>query len=168
MKLPRSAADNVLALDLATSTGFAHGALAGRPRYGALALRGFDHIDKCIALRGWIEDQEKLHGQWTAIVVEAALLGSMSSQAAEALTLGLHTTVAVWCKDVSIPLLSVASSTARKNILGRGTFPKGEAKPAVGAWCRAQGYNPRGDDAADAILLFCAVQRATLGALVAA
>lgn len=163
MRISRNAAGNVLALDLATTFGFALGPLGRRPLYGAKTLQRTEHVHRCADLRQWIEDQEQVHGKFTALVVEAAIIGNFSSQDAERLTIALHTTVELWAYDVEIPFAAIAASTVRKSMIGRGTFPKGQAKPAVMQWCRAAGLEPRNDDAADAILLWKAVEAATIG-----
>lgn len=167
MRISRNAAGNVLALDLASTTGWCMGPLGARPRHGAINLRGVEHVHRQAALRDWIEDQEKIGVAFTAIVVEAAIVGAFSSQEAERLTVALHGMVELWAYDAEIPFVAIAASTIRKAMIGRGTFPKGEAKPAVMRWCRANGFEPRTDDAADAILLWKAVERATIGEVVA-
>lgn len=165
MRISRNAAGNVLALDLASTTGWCMGPLGARPRHGAISLRGLEHVHRQAALRDWIEDQEKVAGRFTAIVVEAAIIGAFSSQEAERLTVALHGMVELWAYDAEIPFMAVAASTARKAILGKGSFPKGEVKGEVVRWCRGAGFTPKTDDDADAILLWHAVADATLGRL---
>ncbi len=167
MRISRNAAGNVLALDLASTTGWCMGPLGARPRHGAITLRGVEHVHRQAALRDWIEDQEKIGAPFTAIVVEAAIIGAFSSQEAERLTIALHGMVELWAYDAEVPFVAIAAGTVRKAILGRGTFPRGQAKPEVMRWCRAAGFEPRTDDAADAILLWKAVERATIGEVVA-
>lgn len=162
MRLPRSAAANVLALDLASTTGFAFGPFGGRPRHGAISLVGQAHVQRCAALRQWIEDQEAIGGAFSAVMVEAAIVGGFSSQEAARLTIALHSTLELWCFDAGIAFVPVAASTARKAVIGRGSFPKGAAKPAVIQWCREKGYDPRTDDAADALLLWHAAEAASM------
>lgn len=167
MRISRNAAGNVLALDLASTTGWCMGPLGAKPGHGAISLRGLEHVNRQAALRDWIEDTEKVAGRFTAIVVEAAIVGAFSSQDAERLTIALHGMVELWAFDARIPFVAVAASTVRKAMLGRGSFPKGQAKPEVVRWCRAAGFEPRTDDDADAILLWKAVERATIGEVVA-
>jgi Holliday junction resolvasome RuvABC endonuclease subunit len=163
MRLPRQACGNVLALDLASTTGFALGPFGARlARHGAFTLRQPEHVLRVAALREWMIDAESMHGRFSAVVVEAAIVGGFSSQEAARLTLALHSMVELWCYDEQIPFLPCAASTVRKAMLGRGSFPKGQAKPAVIEWCHAQGLAPRTDDAADAILLWRAVEAASL------
>lgn len=167
MRLPLSAAGNVLVLDLGTSTGFAHGPLqrlgGKRPQHGAVQLRSPMHVNRVADLRQWIEDREKLCGHWTAIAVEAAIIGNFSSRESERLTVALHGMVELWAFDAEIPFIACDASTARKAMIGRGTFKKGQAKGEVDAWCRNAGFTPKTDDDADAILLFHAISEATLG-----
>jgi hypothetical protein len=162
MKIARDRVSNVLALDLATCTGFAIGALGERPRHGAIMLRGQEPVHRQAALREWLDDQDKLK-PIQAVVVEAALIGQFSSNAAEYLTLALHSTLALWCYDLEIPLFPIASSTVRSGMLGTSRFKKGTAKDHVVFWCKANGYAVATHDAADAILTWSYVEAQTLG-----
>lgn len=167
MRLPLSAAGNVLVLDLGTSFGFAHGPLerlgGRRPHHGSAQLRQPVHVERVAALRHWIDERQVVFGRWTAICVEAAIIGNFSSRDAERLTVALHSMVELWARDEEIPFLACDASTARKAMIGRGTFKKGQAKGEVDAWCRNAGFTPKTDDDADAILLWHAVADATLG-----
>lgn len=169
MKLPLLAAGNVLVLDLGTTTGFAYGPLqrlgGRRPDHGAVQLRQAMHVNRIASLRQWIEDREKVCGNFSAIAVEAAIIGNFSSREAERLTVALHGMVELWAFDAEVPFIACDASTARKAMIGRGTFKKGEAKGEVDKWCRNAGFTPKTDDDADAILLWHAIADATLGKL---
>lgn len=162
MKILRAAAGNVLALDLATTTGHCVGAFGARPRFGAITLRGTEHVQRQAALREWLDAQDKFQ-RITAVVVEAALIGHFSSRDAEYLTIALHATLALWCYDVEVPLVPIAASTVRSAMLGTSKFKKGTAKRNVMEWCRLTGFSTRSDDAADAILTWHWAEADTLG-----
>jgi hypothetical protein len=144
----------VLALDLATVTGWCVGAAAARPAHGSVALRGQDRCARYAALMDWLWDALALHG-FTRVVLEAPMVtGDFRGRDAALLAIGLSEHVAFWCWDRSIRCELVAVGTARKAVLGRGSFAKGTAKGVVLDWCRREGFTPSDDNAADAILLW--------------
>jgi Holliday junction resolvasome RuvABC endonuclease subunit len=162
-RLPRSATGNVISCDLASTTGYCIGPFGGRPRFGGVALRGDDAIQRMAALREFLY-QEHEFSRISAVVLEAAIIGDhRSSLAAEILT-SLQAMAGLWALDEDVPIIRVASSTARKAMIGTGRFPKGEAKQHVTAWCRERGFEVKSHDAADAVLLWKAVEQSTIGA----
>ncbi len=161
-RLPRSAAGQVLALDLASTCGFAVGGFGTRPRFGSVVLRGDEVVHRMAALREWLDEQDGFAGI-TAVVLEAAIIGDHRSMAAAEILTSLQATARLWAYDLQVPLLTVASATARKQVLGTGRFPKGEAKAHVLAWARREGFDTASLDAADALCLWRAVEMATLG-----
>lgn len=169
MRIARSNAGHVLALDLGTCTGWCAGKLGERPRFGQLNLASQEYVVRAAKLRNWMDAWEALNGRFTAIAVEAPLIAGQKSQAALAVTMALYWTLALWAYDAEIPLAETASQTARKMVIGRGTFPRGEAKDHVMAFCRTAGYEiGEQHNAADALVLWLSVQQATLGALMPA
>lgn len=163
MRLSAAQASHVLALDLATVTGWAAGNLAeGAPRMGAIELRGSEPVHKAASLRNWVEDHERVSGKLTALVVEAPLLTGQRSMHAAELAMALFWPLRLWAYDASIPFFAVPSQTARKAVIGRGTFPAGTAKENVLSWCRANGFHLRSHDAADALVLWLAVRGASM------
>lgn len=141
----------VLALDLATVTGWACGAPDARPVHGSVVLRGQDRCARYAALMDWLWDAQKVHG-FVRVVAEAP--GNYRSRDALIQAIGLAEHAAFWCWDRSIPFRLEPSATSRKAVIGRGTFPIGAAKDAVAQWCRGEGYTPGDDNAADAILIW--------------
>lgn len=163
MKLPAAQTGRVLALDLATVTGWASGNLAeASPSLGAIELRGDEPVKKAASLRNWVEDHERIGGKLTALVVEAPLLTGQRSMHAAELAMALFWPLKLWAYDASIPFYAVPSQTARKAVIGRGTFPAGTAKEHVLAWCRTLGFHLRSHDAADALILWLAVRGASM------
>jgi hypothetical protein len=144
-----------LALDLASTSGWCGGVLGTRPRHGSVSLRGERPIERCAALRQWLDDYEAVAGKVTHLVLEAAIVGQHNALATVELLWGLRTTALMWAYDGEIAphmVQSFASSTVRAHMLGTSRFPKGEAKNAVMEWCRRKGFDTASHDAADAIL----------------
>ena len=161
-RLPASRCNQVAALDLASTTGFAIGAFGERPRFGAVQMRGETTAQRMAALREFLEQQDGFL-PISAIVLEAALIGEHSStQAAEVLT-SLQAMAELFAYDLEIPVVRVASSSARKLMLGTARFPRGEAKKHVAEWARSIGFETASHDAADALCVWKAVECATLG-----
>ena len=147
--------DRPLALDLATVTGWACGAREERPAYGAIRLAGEGRFPRYAAVLDWLQDAHQVH-RFTRIVAEAPMAaGDFRGVDAAVLGIGLAEHVGFWAWDNAVPFATVVVGTARKSVLGRGSFPRGMAKGIVLDWCRGQGFEPADDNAADAIVLWC-------------
>lgn len=165
-RLPASLGGHVLALDLATNTGWCGGAFGARPRQGSVSLRGERPIERCAALRQWLDDYEAVSGRVTGLVLEATILTGRDTPELAELLWGLRVTALMWAFDGSMPphaVVSYASQSVRAHMLGTARFPKGEAKPAVVEWCRRHGYDTASHDAADAILTWSFAEALTSG-----
>lgn len=144
----------VLALDLATRSGWACGAAGGPPAYGAFVLGGADRAARYAALLDWLDDAAKVHAP-ERIVAEAPMVtGDFRGRDAALLALGFMAHLELWAWDRAMPLQLVHSGTARKGVLGRGSFERGTAKTVVMDWARREGFSPACDNAADALLLW--------------
>lgn len=144
----------VLTLDLAKRVGWCAGAPGGRPAYGTVVLGGPSHGAVYAALVDWLEDAIRLHRP-VEIVAESPLVrGQHQGIDAGRLALGMFAHVELLAHDHSIRLLEEHVSRTRKAVIGRGNFAKGTAKQEVIGWCRAQGYTPPDDNAADALVLW--------------
>jgi hypothetical protein len=152
----------VLALDLATVTGWAIGPLGAAPVYGSIQLGGPSRAARYAALLDWLDDAQRVHGPIGEIFVEAALIHGAGLDRAR-LALGLLAHLELWGFDNGARILDEMPATTRREMLGRGTFPKGEAKAAVMAWCRERGFSPADDNAADALVLWCRAQALRTG-----
>lgn len=149
----------VLSLDCARTTGWCVGPIGERPNYGSVTLKGASHGAVYAAYVDWLEDSIRLFKP-AHIVVEAPLhRGGHLGQDAALLALGFLAHLELLCHDHAIPLLTEHVARSRKAVLGRGSFPAGEAKANVMAWCKEQGYAPRDDNAADALVLWLYVQQ---------
>jgi hypothetical protein len=166
MRVPADRAAHVLALDLATTFGWCAGAFGQRPRQGAVLLRGDRMVDRCAALRDWLDDYEAVSGKVTALVLEAAILTQRDTVDLVELLFGLRTTALLWAYDGELPphaVVSYGSGSVRGHMLGSARFPKGEAKAAVVGWCRDRGFETATHDAADAVLTWHYAEALALG-----
>ncbi|MBX9697901.1 MAG: hypothetical protein K2X74_00635 [Acetobacteraceae bacterium] len=145
----------LLALDLATTFGWCVGAHDAPPRYGSVRLVGRERAPRYAALLEWLDDARRVHG-FAELVAEAPMVsGDFAGRDAALLALGLAAHVELWCWDAGIRQRpSVVVGTARKAVLGRGSFARGTAKAVVMDWARREGMEPGDDNAADACLLW--------------
>jgi hypothetical protein len=144
----------ILTLDLAKRVGWAAGLPGARPRYGAVQLRGTCHGEIYAALGNWLDDARQVHQPQT-IVYEAPLVtGQHSGIAAGRLALGMVAIVEQFCWDNSIRCLEEHVQRTRKEVIGRGNFPRGTAKLEVLRWLNARGYEVADDNAGDALVLW--------------
>lgn len=153
----------VLALDLARRTGWAVGVPGQRPRCGVVELRGTTNGAVYASLVDWLEDAMRLHKPGE-IVVEAPLHhGQHAGQQAALLALGMLAHVELMAHDHAVRCFTEHVQTTRKQVIGRGHFPKGTAKDAVKDWCIAQGFDAPDDNSRDALVLWLHVQQLRLG-----
>lgn len=156
------AAPVALALDLATFTGWAIGPLDRRPRHGAWQLRGKTPGERYGALYNALADLITLERP-ASITFEAAIPRSAGADGAKAgiLLMGFVAIVELVAFDQGrIPTFTEGVPETRKKILGRGGgFGDAGPKPVVMAWCRAHGFDPADDNAADALVLWHRVQQ---------
>lgn len=144
-----------LALDLATTTGWALGLLGKKPRSGSIKLggAGTSRPARYAALNDWLDSMNAAHGPFSEVVFESPLVEGQGRDRA-LLALGLVAHLELWCWDRDLRTSECMVASTRKAVLGRGTFPKGEAKGVVMAWCKSRGFDPQDDNAGDAIVLW--------------
>lgn len=139
-----------LALDLATRTGWARGVKNAPPVLGTLDFAGREHPRRFRALEEWLDETADKAGGLGEVVHYAK--GGFAGQLAMKLHWGFAITCEMWCWDNRVAYRTEHEGTVRKLLLGRGTFRKDEAKPAVRRW--AEGRNLQGtQDAYDSALL---------------
>lgn len=145
----------LLALDLGTRMGWCVTGPDGLPRHGSVLLEGRERPARYAALLDWLDDARGVHG-FTELVCEAPLIsGDFAGKDAALLALGFAAHVELWCWDNAVrQRQSVVVGTARKAVLGRGSFAKGTAKGVVLDWARREGFEPGDDNAADSLLLW--------------
>lgn len=144
----------VLALDLATRAGWACGRQGERPAYGTILLAGQERPARYAALLDWLDDAATIHKPQRIVAEAPMVTGDFRGRDAALLALGFMAHLEMWAWDRSLPLELVAAGTARKAVLGRGTFARGTAKSVVLDWARREGFDPRDDNAADSLLLW--------------
>lgn len=156
---------SILALDISKSAlGWAFGMPDQTPISGVFQVGKADATEDEV----WRNGMVWLNGQMTTlnpgeVAMEAAILtsgGGFTNPKSQALLLGLQAVMRTVIK-ARMPgrAVLVASSTARKVLTGRGTFPAGEAKDAVQAECLRRGWLDAESlqaDRADALAVWCA------------
>lgn len=128
----------VLALDIATKTGFCHGEPGSRPRYGSVLLRGEGASDGSLlaAMADWMGNSLKLFNP-TAVAYEAPLPGGQhSSINAGKIALRLSGIVELVCWRRSIRCDPIHVKTVRAQVIGNGNCKK----PDVSDWVDKQGW----------------------------
>lgn len=145
----------ILALDLGRNIGWCEGPVGGIPRMGTTRLDARDADDRFIALADWVTDRLSMPNGPTEVVVEAPLVrGDFQGAEAGLQLIGYFTMVRYATRLAERRLTYEFVATARKSVIGRGTFRRNTAKSEVAAWCIAQGWAPPSDDAADALILW--------------
>jgi hypothetical protein len=156
---------SILALDISKSAlGWAFGTPGDVPISGVHQVGKVDATDDEVWRNGmvWLNQHMSLLNPGE-VAMEAAILtsgGGFTNPKSQALLLGLQAVMRTVIK-ARMPgrAVLVASSTARKVLTGRGTFPAGEAKDAVQQECLRRGWldgESLQADRADALAVWCA------------
>jgi hypothetical protein len=150
----------ILALDLATNTGFAYGAAnSERPAIGSIRLGavGAGHGEKGFKLLRWLQDFLAVQVP-SAVYLEAPLPPSHMGGRTNAQTLrqmsGLPFLVEAVCFAWNVPVFEATPHEVRKHFLGTTRLERQEAKRQTIARCRMFGWEVANDDAADAAALW--------------
>jgi hypothetical protein len=134
MKAPQP----VLALDIATVTGWCVGVPGGAPLLGSVRLEGNGVTDGALgcALIDWLSDRIGFYDP-SLVVYEAPLPGGQhSSINAGRIALGLVTATQIVCWRRRVRCVPANVNTVRAKVLGNGH----SKKPEVAAWCTIQGW----------------------------
>lgn len=150
---------SILALDVATTTGWAFGRVGDRPLSGATTFGRKNGCEEDI----WFDALKFINDrlivlQPDMVAIEAPMQGGKSSQASIGLLLGLQAVIrtAVRARRPSIAHL-VHCQSARKFFIGHGNLPGKEAKQRVKDRCVAIGWLTVEDatfDKADALCVW--------------
>lgn len=151
----------VLCLDPARSLGWCAGIPGMRPEHGTIELRGRSQGALYGDLVRWMRELIRRH-QPATLVVEAPL-GESKGAGATRTAYGLAATLHMLAFEQGIAIAEEPAWRTRRAVMGRSGFAPEEAKAAVIAWCRAQGFAPANDDEADAILLFKQTEQEVYG-----
>jgi Holliday junction resolvasome RuvABC endonuclease subunit len=159
----------ILALDVSTRTGwsYAHWQQNEPPVYGVWELGKTDNLGRLLScMMSVLEDAIAVH-QPSLVVFESPIVKNQTSARAllylcGAVELACYENGPVECREAAAP-------TARKLVLGSGQFYKRDGEGAIMtdrkgkrlsenksvaiAWCRAQGWSPQDDNAADSLVL---------------
>lgn len=153
----RACPRSILTLDLARKFGWCAGVPGAHPEYGTVELQGRSHGVVYADLIRWIHALIRQHHP-AEIAIEAPL-GSQGSSTTR-LAYGLAAHLQLLAHQEGIPVHEEPVWRTRRDVLGRSEFSAGSAKSEVIAWCRAHGFAPGDDNAADAIVLFKAMEKA--------
>jgi len=150
----------ITCLDLAITTGVAHGlAGAAKPVLETWSLKEPGTRPAKLALLDQMLDRHIADYHPDMIFYERPLPIAvlMKIGATESTIQMLRSLAAVAEGSAGRHDLRVGSWTvqeARQGVMGRGRFPRGEAKRAVMAFCRTLKYEPENDNTADALIGF--------------
>lgn len=153
--MPRGAA--IFSLDLSSKTGWAFGHIEDdRPRSGVWVLPGPSDLGRTFAsFENMLLDAIDVHRP-DVVVIEAAISGGGgdggTTQDVTEQQIGLLSMSRATCYRHDVRLVTKATSSMRKEIVGTGRFPKGEAKREVMKWLRQNGFTFTDHNAADAIV----------------
>lgn len=136
----------ILALDLATKTGWCAGELSGVQTFDV--RRGESPGMRFLRLNAWLEEvcNTLLRGVNLIVYEQAHHRGGAATQCA----VGMSTQVMAFAAKYEIELMPVHTATLKKFATGRGNANKDEVIAAA----RERGYNPQDDNEADAIMLY--------------
>tara|TARA_A100001391_G_scaffold204705_1_gene201375 strand:- start:2715 stop:3248 length:534 start_codon:yes stop_codon:yes gene_type:complete len=136
----------IMALDVATVTGFAVGTVGEVPISGALrfAERGAPPVRVWFKAMVWMHEQLKVH-QPDVVYMEGAInsasLGGKSNPSTFILLNGLQAVLSTVVEArLPVSAKTIAVSTVRKRFLGKGNLRSEDAKPMAKAKCIELGW----------------------------
>ena len=142
----------ILALDLATRTGWAIRRADGRVESGSVsfAIKADEGQGRrYVKARAWLVEMKQAHPDLGEIVYETVMGHGAHNVIAGHVYGGLLATVQSFGEHNQIPYRGIGVSTIKKRFAGHGKATKGD----MIAQCRALGFNPSDDNEADAIAL---------------
>ena len=140
----------ILALDLATTTGWALRTTDGQVLSATVSFKPsrFDGGGvRYLRFRSWLDSMAQNVGHISAVYHEA-IRRHVSTDSAHVYG-GLLATLTAWCEQNAIPYQGVPVGTIKRFIAGKGNADK----DAVIAAVQARGFNPTDDNEADAIAI---------------
>lgn len=150
----------VLALDIATNTGFAVGDIGGKPRLGSIRFGGpqASLAEAGAAAVTWITEFIEVDRP-DLLLIEAPLSPSFARGNTNVNTIR-KLMVLAGIMEVIPHMLGVTRiregrvQSIRKHFIGNGSLKSADAKRAVIKMCRHRGLDPRNDNEADAAALW--------------
>lgn len=152
----------LLALDNASKLGFAIGDTAGLPEHGSYALGGEGPGARAASFHHWLLGMLKAHAP-DAVTYEQPILIKTDTPGRLILSFGFAWHTEFVCAAKGIPCRGYALHSIRKFFIGTSTAPKEiTGKDARRKWikarvieaCRARSWDPKDDNAADALALW--------------
>jgi Holliday junction resolvasome RuvABC endonuclease subunit len=140
----------LLALDLATTTGYAIRTRDGTIASGTVSFRPSRYDGggmRYLRFRAWLDNLANEAGAIHAVHYEE-IRRHLSTDAAHVHG-GLLATLTAWCEQRGIAYQGVPVGTIKRHVTGKGNADKA----AVIAAIRARGFNPADDNEADAIAI---------------
>ena len=148
---------NVLALDLATTTGYAYGPPRGAPKFGHVRFsNGGSRASAYRNFRAWLEDKWNVRDhQPDLIVYESANVQFMAGKTnieTIKMLIGLTEHLEEWCHN-KVELREATTAQVRAHFLGMN-LKSAIAKPMVVERCRQLGWMVNTSDEGDACALW--------------
>jgi hypothetical protein len=149
---------NVLALDLATTTGWAYGKPRSKPTFGSIRFikPGGSRAAAYRSFRKWLESEWNVRdAQPDLIVYESANVQFMAGRTnieTIKLLIGLTEHLEEWCHGW-MELREATTAQVRAHFLGQN-LKSAVAKPATVERCRSLGWMANTSDEADALALW--------------
>lgn len=143
-------AGTILALDLATITGWALRSTDGRINSGTVSFRPSRYDGggiRYVRFRAWLESMAQ-DAAGIGVVHFEEVRRHLSTDAAHVHG-GLLATLTSWCEQNGIAYQGVPVGTIKRFITGKGNADKAAVIAAV----RARGFNPTDDNEADALAI---------------
>ena len=144
----------ILALDLATITGWARGPAGGKPEYGSIGKRGRSHEAILGEFQRWLIGETAGERKPDVIAYELPIMRPTDRANVITILWGLAGIVQATAYQRSIHkpnLVPVDLNDMRKFLLGRAKWKREEGKAAAMRKCRNMGFKPEDDNAAEAI-----------------
>ncbi|WMT90120.1 hypothetical protein [Pelagibacterium sp. H642] len=162
----------VMALDVATVTGWAVGEIGSKPLSGALrfAGKGTAHPRLWLKAMIWMHDQLKIHRPdvvYMEAAINSASLEGKSNPTTFVLLNGLQAVLATAVESrLPVSAKTIKVNTVRKHFLGAGNIPGKVAKPMAKAKCIELGWvdDDASFDRCDALAVWaaaCEIEQAT-------
>ena len=143
----------ILALDLATQTGWAAGKPCTTPSYGTINLQGqrpgIKFLQLVRELNGLIAEYSPVE-----IAIEEPFVGRKLTGKGLMTLFGFRAAAMLAAENKGIHVTMTTPASVRKHFLGDGGMKRADAKESVIAQCEAIGWRPQNDDEADARALW--------------
>jgi hypothetical protein len=160
---------SVMAVDLSSHCGWASGKPGSTPRFGVWELPSIaDAGRQAGAFADVFADAITVHKPRLVILEVDINLHRHNPAGTAEQQIGMAYLAGLICWRREVTMKRATASDARSAVLGRARWPeKGDAKAAVLAWCRQQGWDVLNHNAADALVLWqfaCRLPAARLAA----